>query len=124
MNVSDLQMVLGLSYSTNSSTLTENKDIDYNQHGKQNNRLLNSFSQMYLQPCSHLNVFLGARPRMNRRHSMENLELMKLTPDKINVVILKYFFSNLFPSLFISQTLDTGVYINVTSDAFNVLRNS
>ncbi|XP_008332077.1 G-protein-signaling modulator 2 isoform X3 [Cynoglossus semilaevis] len=58
MNVSDLQMVLGLSYSTNSSTLTENKDIDYNQH--------------------------GARPRMNRRHSMENLELMKLTPDKIN----------------------------------------
>lgn len=55
---------------------------------------------------------------------MENLELMKLTPDKINVVILKYFFSNLFPSLFISQTLDTGVYINVTSDAFNVLRNS
>ncbi|CAB1317131.1 unnamed protein product [Coregonus sp. 'balchen'] len=60
MNVSDLQMVLGLSYSTNNSTLSENpiKDIDYNLH--------------------------GARPRMGRRHSMENLELMKLTPDKIN----------------------------------------
>uniref|UniRef100_A0A7N9AXI7 G protein signaling modulator 2 n=1 Tax=Mastacembelus armatus TaxID=205130 RepID=A0A7N9AXI7_9TELE len=59
MNVSDLQMVLGLSYSTNSSTLSENKDVDYNMH--------------------------GARPRMSRRHSMENLELMKLTPDKMNV---------------------------------------
>ncbi|KAM3865609.1 G-protein-signaling modulator 2 [Diretmus argenteus] len=58
MNVSDLQMVLGLSYSTNSSTLSENKEIDYNVH--------------------------GARPRMSRRHSMENLELMKLTPDKMN----------------------------------------
>lgn len=34
MNVSDLQMVLGLSYSTNSSTLSENKDsVDYNRHG-------------------------------------------------------------------------------------------
>uniref|UniRef100_A0AAQ5ZDQ2 G protein signaling modulator 2 n=1 Tax=Amphiprion ocellaris TaxID=80972 RepID=A0AAQ5ZDQ2_AMPOC len=33
MNVSDLQMVLGLSYSTNNSTLSENKDIDYNVHG-------------------------------------------------------------------------------------------
>ncbi|CAB1326671.1 unnamed protein product [Coregonus sp. 'balchen'] len=60
MNVSDLQMVLGLSYSTNNSTLSENpiKDMDYNLH--------------------------GARPRMGRRHSMENLELMKLNPDKIN----------------------------------------
>ncbi|XP_062336533.1 G-protein-signaling modulator 2 isoform X1 [Osmerus eperlanus] len=59
MNVSDLQMVLGLSYSTNNSNLSENKEIDYNMH--------------------------GARPRMGRRHSMENLELMKLTPDnKIN----------------------------------------
>uniref|UniRef100_A0A8D3DK67 G-protein-signaling modulator 2 n=2 Tax=Scophthalmus maximus TaxID=52904 RepID=A0A8D3DK67_SCOMX len=58
MNVSDLQMVLGLSYSTNSSTLSENKDVDYNLN--------------------------GARPRMSRRHSMENLELMKLTPDKMN----------------------------------------
>lgn len=27
----------------------------------------------------------GARPRMSRRHSMENLELVKLTPDKMNV---------------------------------------
>uniref|UniRef100_A0AAY4APZ1 G-protein-signaling modulator 2 n=1 Tax=Denticeps clupeoides TaxID=299321 RepID=A0AAY4APZ1_9TELE len=58
MNVSDLQMVLGLSYSTNNSVVSENKEIDYNLH--------------------------GARPRMSRRHSMENLELMKLTPDKIN----------------------------------------
>ncbi|KAA8587298.1 hypothetical protein FQN60_016160 [Etheostoma spectabile] len=58
MNVSDLQTVLGLSYSTNSSTISENKDIDYNLH--------------------------GARPRMSRRHSMEKLELMKLTPDKIH----------------------------------------
>ncbi|XP_029929535.1 G-protein-signaling modulator 2 isoform X2 [Myripristis murdjan] len=58
MNVSDLQMVLGLSYSTNNSTLSENKEIDYNLH--------------------------GARPRTGRRHSMENLELMKLTPDKMN----------------------------------------
>lgn len=58
MNVSDLQMVLGLSYSTNNSVLSENKEIDYNLH--------------------------GARPRTGRRHSMENLELMKLTPDKLN----------------------------------------
>ena len=34
MNVSDLQTVLGLSYSTNGSTLSENKEIDYNLHGK------------------------------------------------------------------------------------------
>ncbi|XP_062844099.1 G-protein-signaling modulator 2 isoform X2 [Trichomycterus rosablanca] len=58
MNVSDLQTVLGLSYSTNNSVLSENKEIDYNLH--------------------------GARTRMSRRHSMENLELMKLTPDKLN----------------------------------------
>uniref|UniRef100_A0A3B4AYC3 G protein signaling modulator 2 n=1 Tax=Periophthalmus magnuspinnatus TaxID=409849 RepID=A0A3B4AYC3_9GOBI len=56
MNVSDLQMVLGLSYSTNNSTLSDNKDADYN----------------------------SARPRLSRRHSMENLELMPLTPDKPN----------------------------------------
>ncbi|KAM6948459.1 G-protein-signaling modulator 2 isoform 2-T3 [Aplochiton taeniatus] len=56
MNVSDLQLVLGLSYSTNNSTLAES---DYDQN--------------------------GGRPRMGRRHSMENLELMKLDPDsKIN----------------------------------------
>ncbi|KAL0966461.1 hypothetical protein UPYG_G00295560 [Umbra pygmaea] len=60
MNVSDLQMVLGLSYSTNNSTLSENpiKDMEHTLH--------------------------GARPRVGRRLSMENLELMKLTPDKIN----------------------------------------
>uniref|UniRef100_A0A3B4FIG7 G protein signaling modulator 2 n=1 Tax=Pundamilia nyererei TaxID=303518 RepID=A0A3B4FIG7_9CICH len=59
MNVSDLQTLLGLSYSTNTSTVSENKDIDYSLH--------------------------GARPRMSKRHSMENLELVKLTPDKVNV---------------------------------------
>ncbi|KAJ8270296.1 hypothetical protein GJAV_G00112660 [Gymnothorax javanicus] len=58
MNVSDLQTVLGLSYSTNASVLSEKKEIDYGVH--------------------------GARPRAGRRHSMENLELMKLTPDKLN----------------------------------------
>lgn len=58
MNVSDLQMVLGLSYSTNNSTLSESRETEHSQH--------------------------GAKPRMNRRHSMENLELVKLTPDKIH----------------------------------------
>ncbi|XP_061653223.1 G-protein-signaling modulator 2 isoform X2 [Phyllopteryx taeniolatus] len=58
MNVTDLQTVLGLSYSTNNSTLSENRDMDYKMQ--------------------------GARPRMTRRHSMENLKLMKLTPDKMN----------------------------------------
>ncbi|XP_061695301.1 G-protein-signaling modulator 2 isoform X2 [Syngnathoides biaculeatus] len=58
MNVTDLQTVLGISYSTNNSTLSENRDMDYNMQ--------------------------GARPRMSRRHSMENLKLMKLTPDKMN----------------------------------------
>ncbi|XP_053738611.1 G-protein-signaling modulator 2-like isoform X2 [Synchiropus splendidus] len=57
MNVSDLQTVLGLSYSTNNSTLSEN---------------------------SMDNKLAGARSRLSRRHSMENLELMKLTPDKMN----------------------------------------
>lgn len=33
MNVSDLQTVLGLSYSSNSSTLSENKETDYSSHG-------------------------------------------------------------------------------------------
>ncbi|XP_028666909.1 G-protein-signaling modulator 2 isoform X2 [Erpetoichthys calabaricus] len=57
LNVSDLQMVLGLSYSTNNSVLSENHDMDYSSY--------------------------GARPRTGRRHSMENMELMKLTPDKV-----------------------------------------
>ncbi len=35
LNVSDLQMVLGLSYSTNNSVISENKEIDYNLHGTQ-----------------------------------------------------------------------------------------
>ena len=33
MNMSDLQMILGLSYSMNNSTLSENKDMDHNSHG-------------------------------------------------------------------------------------------
>ncbi|XP_046732507.1 G-protein-signaling modulator 2-like isoform X2 [Silurus meridionalis] len=57
MNVSDLQSVLALSYSTNNSVLSENKEINYNLH--------------------------GARPRMSRRFSMENLELMTLAPEKL-----------------------------------------
>ncbi|KAL4660141.1 G-protein-signaling modulator 2-like isoform X1 [Arapaima gigas] len=58
MNVSDLQMVLGLTHSTNSSLLSENKEADFSHD--------------------------ETRLRTSRRHSMENLELMKLTPDKIN----------------------------------------
>ncbi|KAJ8384530.1 hypothetical protein AAFF_G00204450 [Aldrovandia affinis] len=58
MNVSDLQMVLGLSYGANNSAVPENQEIDYNLH--------------------------GARPRMGRRHSMENMELVKLSPDKMS----------------------------------------
>ncbi|XP_014390138.1 PREDICTED: G-protein-signaling modulator 2 isoform X5 [Myotis brandtii] len=57
LNLSDLQMVLGLSYSTNTSVMSENIEIDNSSH--------------------------GARPKFGRRHSMENMELMKLTPDKV-----------------------------------------
>ncbi|XP_028588439.2 G-protein-signaling modulator 2 isoform X4 [Podarcis muralis] len=56
LNLSDLQMVLGLSFSTNSSMMTENQILDHSVN--------------------------GARPRVGRRHSMENMELMKLTPEK------------------------------------------
>ncbi|XP_023597961.1 G-protein-signaling modulator 2 isoform X2 [Trichechus manatus latirostris] len=56
LNLSDLQMVLGLSYSTNSSIMSENIEIDNSLH--------------------------GARPKLGRRRSMENMELMKLTPEK------------------------------------------
>ncbi|XP_055995005.1 G-protein-signaling modulator 2 isoform X3 [Sorex fumeus] len=56
LNLSDLQMVLGLSYSTNNSIMSENIEAE-----------------------SSLN---GARPKFGRRHSMENMELMKLTPEK------------------------------------------
>ncbi|XP_064416061.1 G-protein-signaling modulator 2 isoform X2 [Latimeria chalumnae] len=56
MNLSDLQMVLGLSYTTNSSVLSESHNVDYSSH--------------------------GTKPRLGRRHSMENLELVKLTPEK------------------------------------------
>ncbi|KAF5911056.1 hypothetical protein HPG69_001021 [Diceros bicornis minor] len=57
LNLSDLQMVLGLSYSTNNSIMSENIEIDNSLH--------------------------GARPKFGRRHSMENMELMKLTPEKV-----------------------------------------
>uniref|UniRef100_A0A8C2XVE7 G-protein-signaling modulator 2 n=2 Tax=Capra hircus TaxID=9925 RepID=A0A8C2XVE7_CAPHI len=57
LNLSDLQMVLGLSYSTNNSMISENIEIDNSLH--------------------------GARPKFGRRHSMENMELMKLTPEKV-----------------------------------------
>lgn len=42
MNMSDLQMILGLSYSMNNSTLSENKEMDYSSHG--------SVSKVRLQP--------------------------------------------------------------------------
>ncbi|XP_053106323.1 G-protein-signaling modulator 2 isoform X2 [Hemicordylus capensis] len=58
LNLSDLQMVLGLSFSTNNSVMGEHHVLD------------NSLS--------------GSRPRVGRRHSMENMELMKLTPEKKN----------------------------------------
>ncbi|XP_068261902.1 G-protein-signaling modulator 2 isoform X2 [Nyctibius grandis] len=58
LNLSDLQMVLGLSYSTNTSMMSESHVVD---------KSLN-----------------GTRPRVGRRHSMENMELMKLTPEKKN----------------------------------------
>ncbi|XP_057285214.1 G-protein-signaling modulator 2 isoform X4 [Pezoporus wallicus] len=58
LNLSDLQMVLGLSYSTNNSMMAESHAVD-----------------------TSLN---GTRPRVGRRHSMENMELMKLTPEKKN----------------------------------------
>ncbi|KAM6398467.1 G-protein-signaling modulator 2 isoform 3-T3 [Pluvialis apricaria] len=58
LNLSDLQMVLGLSYSTNNSMMSESHVVD--------------------------NSMNGTRPRVGRRHSMENMELMKLTPEKKN----------------------------------------
>lgn len=84
MNVSDLQTLLGLSYSTNNSTLSENREVDYNQHG----RLIQSRSPLTVQQDEVALTLIstsGAKPRMSRRLSMENLELMKLTPDKMNV---------------------------------------
>ncbi|XP_063263728.1 G-protein-signaling modulator 2 isoform X2 [Prinia subflava] len=55
LNLSDLQMVLGLSYSTNNSMMAESQAVE--------------------------NSMNGGRPR-GRRYSMENMELMKLTPEK------------------------------------------
>lgn len=57
LNLSDLQMVLGLSYSTNNSMMSENIEIDGSVH--------------------------GTGTKLGRRHSMENMELMKLTPEKV-----------------------------------------
>ncbi|XP_061835734.1 G-protein-signaling modulator 2 isoform X1 [Nerophis lumbriciformis] len=113
MNVSDLQTVLGLSYSTNNSTLSENKVMDYKT--------------------------LGARPRMSRRHSMENLELMKLTPDKINAqkwnsdILSKQsskpsFTKSSSKLFFVSRLrgkkLKTGVSSKVLHDSSNTLDSS
>ncbi|XP_074894932.1 G-protein-signaling modulator 2 isoform X3 [Buteo buteo] len=58
LNLSDLQMVLGLSYSTNNSMMSESHVVDHSLN--------------------------GTRPKVGRRHSMENMELMKLTPEKKN----------------------------------------
>ncbi|XP_040983945.1 G-protein-signaling modulator 2 isoform X5 [Aquila chrysaetos chrysaetos] len=58
LNLSDLQMVLGLSYSTNNSMMSESHVVDHSMN--------------------------GTRPKVGRRHSMENMELMKLTPEKKN----------------------------------------
>lgn len=96
MNVSDLQMVLGLSYSTNNSTLSENKDIDYNLHGRLVKGCTCVFNSAVGERSGYIVCGLGARPRMSRRHSMENLELMKLTPDKMNVRTL----ASLEPGIF------------------------
>lgn len=84
MNVSDLQTVLGLSYSTNNSTLSENKETDYSLHGTSVARSTSRCNSRGKRGGDIVPVS-GARPRMSRRHSMENLELMKLTPDKMNV---------------------------------------
>lgn len=83
--MSDLQTILGLSYSMNNSTLSENKEMDYNLHG--------SFSKVARPSAGggggggggDVLFVSGARPRMSRRLSMENLELMNLTTDKMNV---------------------------------------
>lgn len=85
MNVSDLQTVLGLSYSTNNSTLSDNKETDYSLHGMLVDRSTSRRNSRVRERGGDVVPVLGARPRMSRRHSMENLELMKLTPDKMNV---------------------------------------
>ncbi|KAL4635062.1 G-protein-signaling modulator 2-like isoform X1 [Arapaima gigas] len=56
MNVSDLQMVLGLSNNSSNCVLPESQDAELTIH--------------------------GTRPGLGRRRSMENMELMKLSPDK------------------------------------------
>ncbi|XP_018609794.1 G-protein-signaling modulator 2-like isoform X1 [Scleropages formosus] len=58
MNVSDLQVVLGLSNNSSNSVLPENQDAEHSGH--------------------------GTRPGIGRRRSMENMELMKLSPEKTN----------------------------------------
>ncbi|XP_059503785.1 G-protein-signaling modulator 2 isoform X1 [Stegostoma tigrinum] len=57
MNLSDLQMVLGISYSANNSILATGHKLELDSQ--------------------------GARPSLGRRQSMEKMELMKLTPDKV-----------------------------------------
>ncbi|XP_055498406.1 G-protein-signaling modulator 2-like isoform X1 [Leucoraja erinacea] len=56
MNLSDLQLVLGVSYSTNNSMLSTIHELDYNSQ--------------------------GARPRLDLRQSMEKMELLKLSAEK------------------------------------------
>ncbi|XP_076135023.1 G-protein-signaling modulator 2-like isoform X1 [Alosa pseudoharengus] len=65
MNISDLQLVLGLNHSSSNSHLSVHPS---------STSLINTSD---LESSPH-----GARPRTGRRPSMENMELVKLNPDK------------------------------------------
>ncbi|KAJ8376166.1 hypothetical protein SKAU_G00067460 [Synaphobranchus kaupii] len=82
MNVSDLQLVLGLNCSAKNPAVPENQDVDYNHHGKISLSLM--ITGIIFRTPIHNRRLSEARPRMERRHSMENMELVKLSPDKIN----------------------------------------
>ncbi|XP_062836867.1 G-protein-signaling modulator 2 isoform X2 [Anolis carolinensis] len=104
LNLSDLQMVLGLSFSTNNSVMTENNFPD--------------------------SSFCGTRPRIGRRHSMENMELMKLTPEKVqdwNSEILakqKQLVSKPSAKLHFVNRLKGKKYKNITSKVLQDASNS
>nr|XP_060630572.1 G-protein-signaling modulator 2 isoform X2 [Anolis sagrei ordinatus] len=104
LNLSDLQMVLGLSFSTNNSVMTENNFTD--------------------------SSFCGTRPRLGRRHSMENMELMKLTPEKVqdwNSEILakqKQLVSKPSAKLHFVNRLKGKKYKNITSKVLQDASNS
>ncbi|XP_060630569.2 G-protein-signaling modulator 2 isoform X1 [Anolis sagrei] len=104
LNLSDLQMVLGLSFSTNNSVMTENNFPD--------------------------SSFCGTRPRLGRRHSMENMELMKLTPEKVqdwNSEILakqKQLVSKPSAKLHFVNRLKGKKYKNITSKVLQDASNS